>query len=66
MNKLQQEVLMLYNYDEDPDNVGIEETLLKGIHLLAKMPSMVCYTYQTKVHYFDCSKFVYPSYSPRL
>ena len=53
MNKLQQEVLMLYNYDEDPDNVGIEETLLKGIHLLAKMPSMVCYTYQTKVHYFD-------------
>ncbi|MDE6953922.1 MAG: citrate synthase [Erysipelotrichales bacterium] len=53
MNKLQQEVLMLYNYDKDADNIGIEETLQKGINLIAKIPSIVCYTYQTKVHYFD-------------
>lgn len=53
MNKLQQEVLMLYGYDDDPDNTGIQETLNKGINLLAKIPSIVCYTYQTKVHYFD-------------
>lgn len=53
MNKLQQEVLMLYGYDGDPDNTGILETLNKGINLLAKIPSIVCYTYQTKVHYFD-------------
>lgn len=53
MNKLQQEVLMLYGYDSDPDNIGTKETLEKGINLLAKIPSIVCYTYQTKVHYFD-------------
>lgn len=53
MNKLQQEVLMLYSYDDDPDNVEIIETLNKGINLLAKIPSIVCYTYQTKIHYFD-------------
>lgn len=53
MNKLQQEVLMMYSYDHDPDNIGIEETLEKGINLIAKIPSIVCYTYQTKVHYFD-------------
>lgn len=53
MNKLQQEVLMMYSYDKDPDNIGIRETLEKGINLLAKIPSIVCYTYQTKVHYFD-------------
>lgn len=53
MNKLQQEVLMLYNYDKDPDNIGIEATLEKGVNLIAKIPSIVCYTYQTKVHYFD-------------
>jgi len=53
MNKLQQEVLMLYSYDKDPDNIGIKETLEKGISLIAKIPSIVCYTYQTKVHYFD-------------
>lgn len=53
MNKLQQEVLMLYGYDKDPDNIGTRETLEKGINLLAKIPSIVCYTYQTKVHYFE-------------
>lgn len=53
MNKLQQEVLMLYNYDKDADHVGIQETLEKGINLIAKIPTIVCYTYQTKVHYFD-------------
>lgn len=53
MNKLQQEVLMLYNYDKDADNIAIRETLEKGINLIAKIPSIVCYTYQTKVHYFD-------------
>ncbi|MFR7592814.1 MAG: citrate synthase [Longibaculum sp.] len=53
MNKLQQEVLMLYGYDDDPDNIDAKETLQKGINLIAKIPSIVCYTYQTKVHYFD-------------
>lgn len=53
MNKLQQEVLMLYGYDRDADNIGIRETLEKGINLIAKIPSIVCYTYQTKVHYFE-------------
>lgn len=53
MNKLQQEVLMLYSYDPDADNIGIKETLEKGINLIAKIPTIVCYTYQTKVHYFD-------------
>ncbi len=58
MNKIQQEVLMLYSYDSDPDNTGIEETLGKGINLLAKIPSIVCYTYQTKNHYFDNQSLV--------
>lgn len=60
MNKLQQEVLMLYGYDKDPDNIGVKETLEKGINLIAKIPSIVCYTYQTKVHYFeDQSLFIH-------
>ncbi len=53
MNKLQQEVLMLYNYDKNADSIDIKETLEKGISIIAKIPSIVCYTYQTKVHYFD-------------
>ena len=53
MNKLQREVLMLYSYDDDPDNVGVLETLDKGIDLIAKIPVIVSYTYQSKVHHFD-------------
>lgn len=64
MNKLQQEILMLYNYDHDPDNVGIQETLEKGISLIAKIPSLVCYTYQTKVHYFDERSLIIHHHNP--
>lgn len=53
MNKLQQEVLMLYSYDEDPDNISVDATLDKGLDLIAKIPSIVCYAYRSKVHYFD-------------
>ena len=51
MNKLQREVLMLYSYDDDPDNVGVLETLDKGIDLIAKIPVIVSYTYQSKRFY---------------
>lgn len=53
MNKLQDAVLTLYNYDEDPDNTEVYETLVKGINLLAKLPSIACYAYQSKVHYYE-------------
>lgn len=53
MNKLQQEVLMLYSYDDDPDNTSPKATMYKGLNLIAKIPSIVCYAYRSKVHYFD-------------
>ncbi|MBS5588076.1 MAG: citrate synthase [[Clostridium] spiroforme] len=53
MNKLQQEVLMLYSYDDDPDNVSPKEMMYKGLNLIAKIPLIVCYAYRSKVHYFD-------------
>ena len=53
MNKLQDAVLTLYNYDEDPDNIDVYETLVKGLNLVAKLPSIACYAYQSKVHYYD-------------
>ena len=53
MNKLQDAVLTLYNYDDDPDNTEVYDTLEKGISLLAKLPSIACYAYQSKVHYYD-------------
>ena len=53
MNKLQDAVLTLYNYDEDPDNIDVYETLVKGLNLVAKLPSIACYAYQSKAHYYD-------------
>ena len=61
MNKLQQEVLMLYTYDETPDDISSEATLNKGLDLIAKIPEIVCYAYRCKVHYFDSdSLFIHP------
>ena len=53
MNKLQNAVLTLYNYDDDPDNTEVYDTLVKGINLMAKLPSIACYAYQSKVHYYN-------------
>ena len=61
MNTLQQEVLMLYTYDETPDDISPEATLNKGLDLIAKIPEIVCYAYRCKVHYFDSdSLFIHP------
>ena len=53
MNKLQQNILMLYDYDDGAECTAVKDILEKGISLFAKIPSIICYTYHTKVHYFD-------------
>lgn len=53
MNKLQHAILTLYNYDEDPDNTDVYETLSKGIQIMAKLPSIACYAFQSKIHYYE-------------
>ena len=53
MNKLQKDVLTLYGYDKTPDDVSLNHILDQGLHLVAKMPSLVVYNYMSKIHYFD-------------
>ena len=50
MNRLQTLTLQLYNYDDDPDNIDVYETLRKGLNLIAKLPALACYAYQSKLH----------------
>ena len=50
MNRLQTLTLSLYNYDDDPDNTDVYQTLLKGLNLIAKFPALGCYAYQAKMH----------------
>lgn len=58
MNCLQQSVLSLYDYDTDPDDVDPYHTVLKGLNILAKLPSIMCYAYQSKQHYYNRDSLV--------
>ena len=41
MNKVMKDVLTLYGYDQYADDVSLEHILEQGLHLVAKMPSLI-------------------------
>lgn len=51
MNALQQSVLSLYDYDPNPDETDPYLVLLKGMNIMAKLPAILCYAYQSKMHF---------------
>ncbi len=53
MNHIARSVLSLYTMDDDADNINPIDILKKGINLIGKMPSLICYSYQAKRHYID-------------
>lgn len=58
MNRLQQAVLALYDYDDAPDDISVENTLEQGLNILAKLPSIICYAYQSKMHRYNKESLV--------
>lgn len=58
MNRIQQAVLGLYDYDDAPDDISVENTLEQGISILAKLPSIICYAYQSKMHKYNKESLV--------
>lgn len=58
MNKLQHALITLYNYDPDPDNTDVYQTLRKGLNLMSKLPSIAVYAYMSKVHYYNRQSLV--------
>lgn len=59
MNKLQHCLLTLYNYDTDnPDDTEAYATLRKGLNIVSKLPSIACYAYMSKIHYYDRQSLV--------
>ncbi len=58
MNKIQQAILMLYAYDDKADDITPYNTLMQGLNLFAKMPSIIAYSYQSKIHHFDDQSLV--------
>lgn len=53
MNKLARSVLASYTFDDDPDNLDINNIVKQSMTLIAQLPVMAAYAYQAKNHYFD-------------
>ena len=53
MNQVQKSILNLYSFDNEPDNTDAYQTLLKGLNIIAKLPSIISYCYRAKRHYID-------------
>ena len=53
MNKLARCVLASYSYDNNPDEVSVENVLRQSFELIARFPAMIAHAYQAKSHYYD-------------
>jgi citrate synthase len=53
MNKLARSVLALYSYDDNPDDVSVENVLRQSIALIGYFPTLIAYGYQAKRNYYD-------------
>ena len=52
MNKLERSVLSLYSYDDNPDDISIENVLRQSVQLIAQLPTIMTYAYQVKRRYY--------------
>lgn len=61
MNKLARSVLALYSYDENPDDISLENVLRQSLGLIGKLPVIMSYAYQVKRRHYDGdSMFFHP------
>ena len=62
MNKMARSVLAMYSYDENAEDTSLENILKQSVNLIAELPTMMVYAYQTKKHVYDHASlyFHYP------
>lgn len=61
MNKLARAILTLYSYDEEPDDLSLENNMRQSISLIARLPAIMTYAYQVKRRHFDKqTMFIHP------
>lgn len=53
MNQIQRTILALYTYDNDPENLSVDNLIAQSLNLIAKLPTLVSYSYQAKIHNFN-------------
>jgi citrate synthase len=58
MNSLAKSVLTLYAYDDNADDISIENVLRQSIRLIAQFPLLAVYGYKSYAHYHDNKSLV--------
>ena len=53
MNKMARSVLAMYSYDENAEDTSLENIMKQSINLIAQMPTMMIYAYQTLRHAYQ-------------
>ncbi len=66
MNRLQQMVLALFDYDPSPEDTSPANTLRQGLSLLAQMPELIMSLYKVKRHYCDRESLMIHYPQPQL
>lgn len=53
MNKMARSVLAMYSYDDNPDDIGLENLLRQSLMLIARLPIVAVQAYQVKKRHYD-------------
>lgn len=53
MNKLQRAVLSMYSYDDNADDITLENNIIQSLNIISKMPMMIAYSFQMMKHYYE-------------
>jgi len=61
MNKLARCILISYSFDDNPDDISVENVLRQSVQVIAQMPVMMCYAYQVKrMKFYGKSMYFHP------
>lgn len=59
MNKMARSVLAMYAYDENAENNSLENIITQSVNLVAQLPTMMVYAYQTWRHVYEHQSMFY-------
>lgn len=61
MNNLARSVLVLYSFDENPEDRSPENVLRQSVQIIAQLPVIICYAYQVKrLKFYGKSLYLHP------
>ncbi len=53
MNKLARSILALYSYDDNADDISLENVLRQSFEIISRLPIIAAQAYQVKRHYYE-------------